>query len=300
MKKREHRATLLLSASTAAALAIGMLAGGQTVLAAGPTPVGLGTANAFAILAGTGMTNVGASTIRGDVGSSPTHSETGFTTCPGANCVSLTGTNHNDADPNDAVTQGAKAALGTAYDTASGLTPATSLASGVLGGRTLVGGVYTAGTFTLSLTGTLTLDGEGSASSVWVFKAPSDLVTASSSSVSFINGAQPCNVFWQVTSSATLGSGSSFGGNILALTSITVADGVTIDGRLLARNGTVTLIHDTIARSLCSAVSGTPPPSTTASVSSAGGSMPLVPIMTLIALSAGVAAFTLRRRKASR
>jgi hypothetical protein len=299
MRRRTHRATLLLSASTAAALALGLLAAGQTAYAAGPTAVGLGTASGFALLAGTGITNTGASTITGDVGSSPTHSETGFAACPAADCVSLTGTNHNDPDPNDSVTQGAKSALVSAYNTAAGLTPATPIASGHLGGQTLVGGVYNAGSSTLDLTGTLTLDGQNDQGSVWVFQAPSDLVTASTSSVSFIRGAQPCNVFWQVTSSATLGSGSSFAGTIMALTSITVANGVSIDGRLLARNGDVTLIHGTITRSACR-TSGTPPPSTTAGDSSVGGSPPLVPIMALIALSAGVAALTLRRRKTYR
>jgi hypothetical protein len=86
------------------------------------------------------------------------------------------------------------------------------VAGGTLGGRTLVGGVYNAGGVTLDLTGTVTLDGENDPNSVWIFQATSDLITASSSSVGFINGGQPCNVFWQVTSSATLGSGSTFVG----------------------------------------------------------------------------------------
>jgi hypothetical protein len=120
-----------------------------------------------------------------------------------------------------------------------------------LGGLTLVAGVYDPEDCTLGLTGTLTLNGQNDPNSVWIFQAPSDLVTASSSSVVFINGGSPCNVFWQVTSSATLGSGSSFVGTIMALTSITIANGVTVNGRVLARNGTVTMINDTIGTSTC-------------------------------------------------
>jgi hypothetical protein len=110
----------------------------------------------------------------------------------------------------------------------------------------------------LSIAGTVTLDGQNDPSSVWIFQATSSLVTASSSTVAFVNGAQPCNVFWQVTSSASLGSGSSFAGTILALTSITMANGVTVNGRALAQNGTVTLINDTITPSTCAAAAATP------------------------------------------
>jgi hypothetical protein len=230
------------SARIAIILAIGMVAAGQTAYAAGPAPVGLGTASAFAVLAATGITNTGATTITGDVGSHPTASMTGFGT------VVLTGTNHGG----DAVTQGAKAALTTAYGVAAGATPVTVVAGGTLGGKTLVGGVYSANGVTLDLTGTLTLDGQNDPDSVWVFQATSDLITASSSVVTFINGGQPCNVFWQVVSSASLGSGSTFVGTIMALTSITMDSGVALSGRALARNGDVTLINDTITTPTCS------------------------------------------------
>ena len=126
------------------------------------------------------------------------------------------------------------------------------MAGGTLGGKTLVGGVYSANGVTLDLTGTLTLDGQNDPDSVWVFQATSDLITASSSVVTFINGGQPCNVFWQVVSSASLGSGSTFVGTIMALTSITMDSGVTLRGRALARNGDVTLINDTITTPTCS------------------------------------------------
>jgi hypothetical protein len=242
MKARIHRARLLLSAGIAVTLAIGTLAAGPTANAAGPAPVELGTAAPFAVLAGTpAVTNTGRTTITGDLGISPAAAVTGFP--PGT----VSGTTHAA----DAVALQAQNDLTTAYLDAAGR-PATAT-HGTLAGLTLVGGVYNAGSVTLDLTGTLTLDGENDPNSVWVFQATSDLVTASSSVVKLINGANPCNVFWQVLSSATLGSGSTFVGTILALQSITMADGVTVNGRALARNGEVTLIHDTISPATCAA-----------------------------------------------
>ncbi len=309
MKKRVQGAKLLLLVGTAVTLAIGMLANGQTAFAAGPTPVGLGTAGSFAVLAGTGITNTGATTITGDVGSFSNPAETGFGT------VVLKGTNH----AGDAVTQGAKGALGTAYTDAAGRTPSTVITGGILAGKTLVGGVYNAGGFTLNLTGTLTLDGQNDPNSVWIIQAPSDLITASGSSVKLINGASSCHVFWQVTSSATLGSGSTFMGTILALTSITVASGATINGAVLARNGDVTLIGDTITN-VCStspiaSASSSAAASSSASASSSAGSTvtltptstisdspsnssttPLLPLLIFGFAGMGLAAFIVRRR----
>jgi ice-binding like protein len=253
MKTRFRGLALAVSASLALTLAIGLLGTGRTASAAGPSPVGLGTAAAFAVLAGTpAVTNTGATTITGDLGIHPAAAVTGFP--PGI----VNGTIHAA----DAVALQAKNDLVSAYVDAAGR-PATAT-HGTLGGLTLVGGVYNAGGVTLGLTGTLTLDGQNDPSSVWIFQATSDLITASSSSVSFINGAQPCNVFWQVTSSATLGSGSTFGGTILALTSITMNSGVSVNGRALARNGDVTLINDAITRSTCAvAATATPAPTVT-------------------------------------
>jgi len=256
-----HGTRLPLSAGMAVTLAISMLAVGQTVLAAGPPPVGLGTAAPFAVLAGTpAVTNTGPTIITGDLGISPAAAVTGFP--PGT----VSGTTHAA----DAVALQAKIDLGTAYDVAAGLS--VTATHGTLGGLTLVGGVYNAGGVTLDLTGTLTLDGQNDPSSVWVFQATSDLITASSSTVALINGASACNVFWQVTSSATLGSGSTFVGTIMALTSITMNDNVTVTGRALARNGQVTLINDRINASSCSTTTATTSP--TASPASPGASVP--------------------------
>ena len=249
MKMRIRSPRPKLSAGMAVTLAIGMLAVGQIAIAAGPPPVGLGSAAPFAVLAGTpAVTNTGPTTTTGDLGISPAAAVTGFP--PGT----VSGTIHAA----DAVALQAKIDLATAYTVAAAL-PVTAN-HGTLGGLTLVGGVYNAGGVTLDLTGTLTLDGQNDPSSVWVFQATSDLITASSSTVALINGASACNVFWQVTSSATLGSGSTFVGTIMALTSITMQDSVTMTGRALARNGQVTLINDSIDTSTCAPAPSAPTP----------------------------------------
>ena len=207
-------------------------------------PVLLGTTQSFAVLAGTGITNTGPTTITGDIGSSPTHSETGF-----GSITIVNGTNHNDPDPNDAVTQQAKVDLVTAYNDAAGRTP-DAVAPGDIGGLTFTPGVYRSGS-SIGLTGTVTLDAQGDPNAVFVFQAGSTLITASGSRVKLVNGAQACNVFWQVGSSATLGTTTALAGNILALTSITINNGVTLNGRALARNGAVTMINDTITAPHC-------------------------------------------------
>jgi hypothetical protein len=205
------------------------------------TPVGLGTAGSFAVLAGAGITNTGPTTVNGDVGTFPT------TTISGSASMTVTGTNHGG----DAVTQQAKTDLVTAYNNAAGQGPTSPIAAD-LGGQTLVPGVYNSAS-SIGLTGTLTLNGGGDANAVFIFQAGSALTTATGSQVSLVNGAQACNVFWQVGSSATLGTGSTFRGTILAMTSISVTTGATVDGRVLARNGAVTLDTDTITASACAA-----------------------------------------------
>jgi len=243
--------TLVAMVGFAFVIATGAMVG-STANAANPT-VGLGSAASFSVLAGTpSITNTGPTTIDRDVGIYPAASVIGFP--PGI----VGGTIHAGDVPQ------AKADLTVAYLDAAGRPVTANHAA--LGGLTLVGGVYNSGGATLDLTGTLTLDGANDPNSVWIFQATSDLITASTSSVVFIRGGSPCNVFWQVTSSASLGSGSTFVGTILALTSITLNNGVTVQGRALARNGDVTLINDTFITSTCNAapavVSQTRPPST--------------------------------------
>ena len=228
-------------------------------------PVPLGTAASFVVLAGAGVTNTGPTTLNGDLGTFPTPSVTG------AGSMTITGTNH----AGDAVTQAAKDALVTAYDNAAGQGPATPIATD-LAGQTLAPGVYNSAS-SIGLSGTLTLNGGGDPRAVFVFQAGSTLTTATASSVLLVNGAQACNVFWQVGSSATLGTGSVFRGSVLALTDITVTTGATLEGRVLARNGAVTLDTNTITRPQCAAGTGSSPsasatPSATASTSHGSGS----------------------------
>jgi LPXTG-motif cell wall-anchored protein len=217
-------------------------------LAAQPM-VGLGTARSFAVLAGQTVTNTGATTIGGsaggNVGVSPGSAFTGQETVTMSGAVHLA----------DAVALQAQADLGTAYTDAAGRTPFNTIAV-ELGGTTLKPGVYVTETGALGLTGVLTLDAQGDPNAVFIFKSASSLITASGSSVRLINGAQPCHVYWQITSSATLGSNSQFVGHLMALTDISAQTGATIRGQLLARNGSVTLDHNTITNDKCASSGG--------------------------------------------
>ena len=194
--------------------------------------ISLGTAQNFGVLGGSTVTNTGATTVNGNVGVSPGSAVTGFP--PG---VVSGGSIHS----NDAVAQQAQNDLTTAYNNIA-TTPCTvDLTGQDLGGLTLTPGVYCY-TSTAQLTGALTLDALGNPNALFLFKIGSALTTASGSSVTVINGGSSCNrVFWQVGSSATIGTGSTFAGDILALSSITLTTGANTSGRALARNGAVTL-----------------------------------------------------------
>jgi hypothetical protein len=230
--------------TAAGAALIAVLSVGLTVTfadTARAAAIPLGATDGFAVLAGTGITNTGATVITGDIGSYPTNSISGTGT------MVLNGTNHG----NDGVAQQAQTDLVAAYDDLEGAGPSTPIAAGELGGgETLTAGVYNSAS-QIDLDGSLTLDGGGDPDAVFIFQAGSSLTTASGSSVSLTNGAQACNVFWQVTSSASLGTTTAFKGTIVALTSIDLTTGATVDGRLLARNGAVTLQANTITRSVC-------------------------------------------------
>jgi hypothetical protein len=225
-----------------------VFAAAQTTLAA-PSPVGLGTAEAFAVLAGQTITNTGPTTITGDIGLHPGSSLTGFAS------VTLNGAQHVA----DGVALQAKNDLVTAYNDAAGRTPPTTVAT-ELGGQNLKAGVYNSAAGTLGLTGTLTLDAEGDSAAVFIFQAASTLITAPGSGVSLVNGASACNVIWQVGSSATLDTSTSFKGTILALTSIALKTGATLEGRAFARNAAVTLDTNVITRPSCPAPSSSVPP----------------------------------------
>lgn len=236
-------------------LALGLvLTTGSAFLAApagAATAIGLGTATSYAVLAGQGITNTGVTTIRGDVGTFPNPSMTGFG--PGANQVVLV--------PPSKIATAVEAAqakddLTTAYDQAAAASPRIELSAVELGGRTLTPGVYHHST--LGLTGTLTLNAQGNPDAVFIFQSDFTLTTAEASRVVVINGTT-CNVFWQVGSSATLGGASTFLGTILANQSISVGTGAVIEGRLLARTGAVTLLSNTITRPTCAGPTPTTP-----------------------------------------
>jgi hypothetical protein len=206
--------------------------------------VGLGSAASFSVLAGSTVTNVGATTMFGDLGLSPGSSVTGS--------PSVLGATHID----DAVAIGAKNALSTAYTDAESR-PSNGSAGSDLAGQTFLPGVRTASSSLLLSSGSVTLDAQGDPNAVFIFQIGSTLITGSSTVVQLINGAQACNVFWQVGSSATLGTGTRFVGTIMALASITANTAATIHGRLLAQTAAVTLESNTITTSNCaSSVSG--------------------------------------------
>lgn len=224
--------------------------------------VHLGTADSFAILAGTEVTNVPSSTITGNVGLSPAAGSN----YAGLTQAEVTGTIYsvNAAGPAGYVTDPAllttaKNDLTAAFIDASSRTSVATEVPTELGGTTKTAGVYDSANTRFGITagaGPLVLDGQGDVASVFIFEMNFDgtgLTVGPGSTVSLINGASACNVFWRVNT-ATINTTATFKGNILALNSITVANGASIEGRLLARNGNVTLIEDTITVPSCAAV----------------------------------------------
>ena len=207
------------------------------------TTIDLGDADSFAILAGSTITNTGTTTVLGDIGLHPGTVFTG--SGPGADSVTVTGTVHLT----DAIALNAKNSLTTAYSAAAAA-PSDATVTADLGGQTLLPGVYTSAS-SLGLTGNLTLDGAGDPNAVFIFQAGSTLTTASASSITLIGEATACNVFWQVGSSATLGTSSTFVGTVMALASITAQTSATIEGRLLASTAAVTLDTNTITKPVC-------------------------------------------------
>lgn len=211
-------------------------------LLAGPSAhaaaISLGTADSFAVLAGSTVTNTGPTTVNGDLGVWPGTAITGFP--PG---IVTAGTIH----AGDAVAMQAQSDLTTAYNAAAGQACGTTLTGTDLGGLTLTPGVYCFAS-SAQLTGTLTLNTLGDPNALFVFQIGSTLTTASGSAVLFTGPGTGDSVFFQVGSSATLGTGTDFAGNILALASITLNTNANIRcGRALARNGAVTLDSNVIS-----------------------------------------------------
>ncbi len=225
-------ALLVVISGTASVDAVGQLQGGGL-----PT---LGTAESFAVLAGSTATNTGPTVVTGDLGVWPGTAITGFP--PGI----VTETIYAGG----AVPQQAQSDVTAAYNDLAGRACDVDLTGTDLGGLTLTQGVYCFSS-SAQLTGQLTLDAEGSSDALFIFQIGSAITTASNSSVLVINGGNNCNVYWQVGSSATLGTSTAFIGNILALTSITLNTDADVFGRALAQNGAVTMDTNDITSGNC-------------------------------------------------
>jgi Ice-binding-like len=230
-----------------------MLTATSSALSAQST-VDLGNAASFGALSSTAMTNNGQDTVvHGDLGSSTTID------------IGVTNPTFGRYGAGSTQLANAQASLLTAYGYAEAQTPTQSITGENLANKTLIPGVYNS-TSDILISGPipLTLDGQGNPNAVFIFQAASagNLTVDPTSSVVYTNGAQPCNVFWKVNSAFLKNSGRTFVGTVLALTSVTLTDDITVQGRLLARNADVTFIHDTVNPPTCSTTppSNPPPP----------------------------------------
>jgi len=237
------------------ALVIALLVSSQVFAAVAPP---LGTAQSFAVLGATpNVSNTGPTVVTGDLGVSPAAAVVGFP--PGT----VIGTIHAA----DATAASAQSSNTTAYGVLAGEACDTSFGVPTdLAGMTLAPGVYCFASSAAN-TGLLQLDAQGNANAVWVFQIATTLITGSASTVTVINGGQACNVFWQVGSSATLGTTTTFVGNILALTSVTLQTGTSLSGRVLAQTGTVTLASNAV--SVCGLAGSVTPTTLTTQASAA-------------------------------
>ena len=251
-------------------------------LALAQTAPSLGTASSFAVLGGSTVTNTGSSVITGDLGVSPGSAVTGFP--PG---IVSGGTIHAA----NAVALQAQNDVTTAYNALTAQSCTQNLTGQDLGNRTLTAGVYCFDT-SAQLTGTLILNAQGNANAVFIFKIGSTLTTAANSTVVVANGGQNCNVFYQVGTSATLGTGTTLAGNILALTSITLTTGARTFGRTLARNGAVTLDTNNVDRSVCTGVPLPTCPTITIAPTTLGNGTVAVAYSQPISASGGTAPYT--------
>jgi Ice-binding-like len=238
-----HASALRAATAIVAGLLATMILAGAAIAA--PATVGLGTAASFSVLAGSTVTNTGPTTMFGDLGLAPGSAVTG--------APHVLGQTHVD----DAVAIEAKNDLTTAYNAAAAR-PTEGSAGTDLAGQTFTPGVRTASGALLLSAGSVVLDAQGDPNAVFIFQIGSTLITGSNTTVQLVNGAQACNVFWQVGSSATLGTGTRFVGTIMAADTITANTAATIHGRLLAQTAAVNMDTNTITQSNCaSSGSGT-------------------------------------------
>ena len=244
----------------------------------------------YAVLAGTTVTCAGASLITGDVGVSPGAAIVGFP----APCTDV-GT--LQVPPASAPGQ---ANLLTAFGVLAGR-PCDATVGPNLAGLTLTPGTYCVNAAASNLTGLLQLDAQGNPNAVWIFEMSSTLITSPGSTVAVINGGNACGAQWLVNSSATIDVGTTFVGNILALTSITMNGGANLTGRALARNGAVTLNGNTVSFAACGAGggnAGAPAPFPVFGAAAGGGGIPTLSEWAMIVLAAmlAIAGFAAMRR----
>lgn len=199
-------------------------------------PVVMGLAKAFGAIAATTLTSTGPTVITGDCGTCPGTAITGF---PPGKCTGITSAGGTAAC-------NAEAACLTAYNNAKGLVHTVALTSSDLGGLTLAPGVFTFPTAGATLSTTLTINGASNPDGQWIFQISTTFSTSVGAKVVLINGAQACNVYFQVGSSATILANNALKGNILAYTSIAVGNGTSNSGTFCALNGAVTLIDDAL------------------------------------------------------
>jgi len=252
---------MICAGALAAGLLTGLLFAGSAVAAT--AAVQLGTATPFSVLAGSTVTNTGPTTMSGDLGLSPGTSVTG--------APEVLGQTHVD----DAVAIQAKSSLTTAFNDAASR-PSNGSAGTDLAGQSFLPGVRTASSSLLLSSGTVTLNAQGNPNAVFIFQIGTTLTTGTATKVLLVNGAQACNVFWEVGSSATLGAGTQFVGTVMAGASITAGTAATVEGRLLAQTAAVTLETNTITTGTCaSQTSGESPGGTSEGTKGSSGASPI-------------------------
>ena len=230
------RSLTIITATFLSASTIGLVTSLPSQAATSPA---LGASSNFAVLSSGGLANTGASSIQGDIGMSPTISYT-----DSGSIATSSGIHFNDVSSVAAI-----ASANAAYSAVAASTPATPITTD-LGTQTLAPGTYAA-VAGLNINGTLTLDGQNNPTAVFIFQTPAALAAGASSHVTLINGAQACNVFWQVGSNATLGASSDFKGTLLGNANIAVGSATTVAGRLFALHGTVSLNTNSIVKPNC-------------------------------------------------
>lgn len=263
--------------TTATFAALGMVAslGFMTLASAEPAqaasvlngPIDLGTSSTYGVLAASELTNTGPTTVVGDIGVDPGSSITGF--------GGPDGSNTGEVHVSDGPALQAQSDLTTAYNDAAGLTP-TSIGLAELNGMSLAPGVYSGGALSISDNGSLTL--AGTADSIWVFQAASSLTIGSATHITITGGGSACNVFWQIGTSASIGTSAQFQGTVMADQSITAATGASIVGRLLAKNAAVTLQSNSITVPAGCAPGN--PPATTDDLAISSGTPPTAEVGT--------------------